>query len=123
MYLEDLFVRPEHRGRGHGKALLSARGNDVRRRLAKDAERHGWSVRETENRAKLAGQPKKKSASPRALGPEESEAMRDAADKLESVLGHEVKLRPRGGEIALEIRLEDLDQALALARALSRQRR
>lgn len=24
IYLEDLFVRPEHRGRGHGKALLSA---------------------------------------------------------------------------------------------------
>ena len=42
---------------GHGKALLAARGNDVRRRLAKDAARHGWSVRETENRAKLASQP------------------------------------------------------------------
>ena len=24
LYLEDLFVRPEHRGRGHGKALLQA---------------------------------------------------------------------------------------------------
>jgi GNAT superfamily N-acetyltransferase len=24
IYLEDLFVRPEHRGRGHGKALLAA---------------------------------------------------------------------------------------------------
>ena len=24
MYLEDLFVRPEHRGKGHGKALLRA---------------------------------------------------------------------------------------------------
>jgi GNAT superfamily N-acetyltransferase len=24
IYLEDLFVRPEHRGKGHGKALLSA---------------------------------------------------------------------------------------------------
>jgi GNAT superfamily N-acetyltransferase len=24
MWLEDLFVRPEHRGRGHGKALLAA---------------------------------------------------------------------------------------------------
>src|SRR4051794_33719223 len=88
---------------GHGRALLAAEGNDVRRRLARDAVRGGWSVRETENRAKLAGQPKRKGTSPSALAPEESEALRDAADKLESVLGHEVKLRPKGGEIALEI--------------------
>jgi ParB family chromosome partitioning protein len=107
---------------GHGRALLAAEGNDVRRRLARDAVRGGWSVRETENRAKLAGQPKKKAASTRALAPEEAEALREAADKLESVLGHEVKLRPKGGEIALEIRLEDLEQALALARSLSRRR-
>jgi ParB family chromosome partitioning protein len=108
---------------GHGRALLAADGNDVRRRLARDAVRAGWSVRETENRAKLAGQPKKKSGSPARLDPEEAEAMRAAADKLESALGHEVKLRPKGGEIALEIRLEDLDAALALARDLSRRRR
>jgi ParB family chromosome partitioning protein len=107
---------------GHGRALLAAEGNDMRRRLARDAVRGGWSVRETENRAKLAGQPKHKGASSRALAPEESEALREAADQLESALGHEVKLRPRGGEIALEIRLEDLDQALALARSLSRRR-
>ena len=46
--------------------------------------------------------------------------MREAADKLESALGHEVKLRPRGEEIAVEIRLDDLDEALALARELKR---
>ena len=43
---------------GHGKALLGASGNDVRRRLARDAAKGGWSVRETENRVKLASQPK-----------------------------------------------------------------
>ena len=107
---------------GHGRALLAADGNDVRRRLAREAARGGWSVRETENKARLAGQPKKKPVSSSALGPEEADALRDAADKLESALGHEVKLRPRGGEIALEIRLEDLDQALALARSLSSRR-
>ena len=45
---------------GHGKALLAAPGNDVRRRLARDAARGGWSVRETENRVQLASQPKAK---------------------------------------------------------------
>jgi ParB family chromosome partitioning protein len=105
---------------GHGKALLSAGGNDVRRRLARDAARAGWSVRETENRAKLAGQPKKRSSSRAQLAPEEAAAIRDAADKLESAFGHEVTVRPRGGEIAVEIRFADLDQALALARGLKR---
>jgi ParB family chromosome partitioning protein len=103
---------------GHGRALLVADGNDVRRRLARDAVRGGWSVRETENRAKLAGQPVKEGHSGRRIAPEEAAAMRDAEDRLESVFGHEVKVRPRGGEIAIEIRFEDLDEALALARKL-----
>jgi ParB family transcriptional regulator, chromosome partitioning protein len=107
---------------GHGRALLAADGNDVRRRLARDAVRSGWSVRETENRAKLAGQPKKKSNSRVPLAPEEAEALRTAADKFEAAIGHEVKLRPRGGEIAVEIRLANLDEALALARSLNRRR-
>jgi ParB family chromosome partitioning protein len=105
---------------GHGKALLSAGGNDVRRRLARDAAHAGWSVRETENRAKLAGQPKKKGSARSQLAPEEAAAIRDAADKLESAFGHEVTVRQRGGEIAVEIRFADLDQALALARGLER---
>jgi ParB family chromosome partitioning protein len=107
---------------GHGKALLGASGNDVRRRLARDAARGGWSVRETENRVKLASQPKGKKSSPAALSAEEAAAMRDAADKLEAALGHEVKLRPRGGELAIEIRLADLDEVEALARKLGRGR-
>ncbi len=107
---------------GHGRALLAAEGNDVRRRLARDAVRGGWSVRETENRVKLASQPNKREVSKQQLAPEEAAAMREAADKLESALGHEVKLRPRGGEISIEIRFDDLDQALDLARSLSRRR-
>lgn len=102
---------------GHGRALLGADGNDVRRRLARDAARGGWSVRETESRVKLASQPRRvgRSSKPNA---EEAAAMRDAADKLEAALGHEVKVRPRGEEVAVEIRLADLDEALALARTL-----
>jgi ParB family chromosome partitioning protein len=105
---------------GHGKALLTARGNDVRRRLAREAARHGWSVRETENRAKLASQPKRRS---RGSGPdaEEVAAMREAAERLESALGHEVRVRARKGEeIAVEIRLADLDQALELASIIAK---
>lgn len=100
---------------GHGRALLGARGNDVRRRLARDAARSGWSVRETENRVKLAGQPKSGEGSRKKLDPEEAAAMRDAADRLESALGHEVRVKPKGREIAVEIRFDDLEEALALA--------
>lgn len=100
---------------GHGRALLAADGNDVRRRLARDAARGGWSVRETENRAKLAGQPVKGGRPGRRIAPEQAAAMREAEDKLESAFGHEVKVRPRGGEIAIEIRFDDLDEALDLA--------
>lgn len=118
----DLLESGELSG-GHGKALLGADGNDVRRRLARDAARGGWSVRETENRVKLAGQPRKPGGARASISPEEAEAIRNAADALEAALGHEVKLRPRGGEIAVEIRLADLDEALALARHLARSRR
>ncbi len=107
---------------GHGKALLAARGNDVRRRLARDAARHGWSVRETENRAKLASQPKGAKSTP-AIDPEEAAALREAADRFEAALGHEVRVRPRKGEeVAVEIRFDDLDQAVELARKLGRRR-
>ena len=108
---------------GHGKALLSARGNDVRRRLGREAARYGWSVRETENRAKLASQPKQPATTKR-LDPEEQAALSDAADRLETALGHEVRIRPgKGEEVALEIRFDDLDEALALARRSGGRRR
>ena len=103
---------------GHGKALLGARGNDVRRRLARDAARAGWSVRETENRVKLASQPKRRGTS--RLSAEEAEALAAAAERFEAALGHEVRVRSKGSGIAVELRFEDLAEALDLARRLAR---
>jgi len=102
---------------GHGKALLAARGNDVRRRLARDAARGGWSVRETEERVRLAGQPK---ARPRRApsDPDAQAALRDAADALEEALGHEVSTRAKGEGIVAELRFDDVREAHALARRL-----
>src|SRR2546423_11484509 len=106
---------------GHGRAILQARGNDARRRLARSAANGGWSVRETEKRAKLASQPgsdgRAKGRS-RALDPEVKEAISDAQDRLESALGHEVRVRARGEELRMELRFDGLDELLALARRL-----
>lgn len=102
---------------GHGKALLAARGNDVRRRLARDAARGGWSVREIEERVRLAGQPK---ARPRRApaDPDAQAALRDAADALEEALGHEVGTRAKGDGIVAELHFDDVREAHALARRL-----
>ncbi len=102
---------------GHGKALLGANGHDVRRRLARDAARGGWSVRETEERVRLAGQPK---ARPRRAptDPDAVAALREAADALEEALGHEVSARAKGDGIVAELRFNDVREAHALARRL-----
>ena len=104
---------------GHGRALLGVTGNDVRRRLGRDAIRGGWSVRETENRVKLASQPKAR-ARREPVDPEQAAALDATADALESALGHEVRVRAKGEAIVAELRFEDLDEARALARRLSR---
>ncbi|HYG97188.1 MAG TPA: ParB/RepB/Spo0J family partition protein [Solirubrobacterales bacterium] len=102
---------------GHGKALLAAPGNDVRRRLARDAARGGWSVRETEERARLASQPK---ARPRRapVDPDAQAALRDVAEALEEALGYEVSARAKGEDIVAELRFGDVGEAHALARRL-----
>lgn len=104
---------------GHGKALLAIPGNDVRRRLGRDAVRGGWSVRETEERVKLASQPK---ARPRRApaDPDALAALRDVADALEEALGHEVSARAKGDGIAVELSFDDVREAHALARRLRR---
>jgi len=105
---------------GHGRAVLSVRGNDLRRRLARTAASSGWSVRETERRAKLASQPKSAKQAGMRVSAEEAAAMTEAAEKLEAALGHEVRVRRRSGELAVEIRFDDLDEVLALSRRLKR---
>jgi ParB family transcriptional regulator, chromosome partitioning protein len=104
---------------GHGKALLGAKGNDVRRRLGRDAAAAGWSVRETENRVRLASQPKMRPKKP-ALDAEAEAALEAVGDDLEAALGHEVAVRAKGEGVAVELRFDDLDEARALARRLGR---
>jgi ParB family transcriptional regulator, chromosome partitioning protein len=109
---------------GHGRAILQLRGNDSRRRLARDAAAAGWSVRETENRAKLASQPGRKGQRRGRQAPDAElrEVLQAAEDALESALGHAAKVGVRGTQIRAEIRFDDLDELLALTQRLKHRR-
>src|SRR6202012_3092749 len=105
---------------GHGRALLGAPGNDVRRRLARDAVSGGWSVRETEERVRLAGQPRARPRRAPAASADERAALEDASDPLAAALGQEVSVKPRGSGVVVELRFDSLDEAHHLARELRR---
>jgi ParB family chromosome partitioning protein len=111
---------------GHGRAVLQARDNDLRRRLSRAAATNGWSVRETERRVKLASQPgqgrKGGGRGAARLDPEAREAIAAAEDSLESALGHEVRVRAKGEELRAELRFGDIEELQSLARRLKRRR-
>jgi ParB family chromosome partitioning protein len=107
---------------GHGRALLGVRGNDRRRALARAAAKAGWSVRQTEDKVRLAGQPNgngRPARRPPRLSAEEAEALRDAGDRLESALGHEVQIHRRKDEIAVELRFDDVAELADLTARLN----
>jgi ParB family chromosome partitioning protein len=97
---------------GHGRAILQAPGNEARRALAREAARHGWSVRETERRAQQADAPKGPKT---ARHPDQDAALERAADALEAALGTGVRVRPARRGIRVELHFDDLDELLAFA--------
>jgi len=103
---------------GHGRALLGVKGQDERRRLAREAARNGWSVRETERQVKGegGGAPKLK-ALPH---PDEEAAIGKAEDALERALGRDVRVSTGAKGFTAKIQFEDLDELLAAAKALGR---
>jgi ParB family transcriptional regulator, chromosome partitioning protein len=102
---------------GHGRALLGARDQDQRRRLAREAVRAGWSVRETERRVR-AGRPTPRPRPPD--DPDREAAIGRAEDALERALGRNVRVAARGSGLRVELRFEDLEEVLALAASISR---
>jgi ParB family transcriptional regulator, chromosome partitioning protein len=103
---------------GHGRAILIAKGNDVRRRLARDAVAGGWSVRETERRAKHAEARPKAKVLPH---PDQEAMLGRAEDELERVLGTGVKVRSGARGIRAELHFDDLDELHRFASRLAGQ--
>jgi ParB family chromosome partitioning protein len=105
---------------GHGRAILIAKGNDVRRRLARDAVAAGWSVRETEQRARRSGEVRTPKVVPH---PDQQAALTRAEDALERALGTGVHVRATRRGLRAEIQFDDLDELLEFARAAAEGRR
>jgi ParB family chromosome partitioning protein len=105
---------------GHGRAILLSRSNDDRRRLAQRAATEGWSVRETEKRARgETAKPRRRAGS---ADPDLAEALTQAEEKLSAALGTDVRVRSTRDGIRADLSFEDIDELLALARRLSRRR-
>jgi ParB family chromosome partitioning protein len=102
---------------GHGRAILIAKGNDVRRRLARDAVAGGWSVRETERRAKHAEEAPKARVVPH---PDQEAAMLRAEEALEAAFGHGVRVRASKQGLKAELHFDDVGELLEFARGISR---
>ena len=108
---------------GHGRALLLCKDHAARRSLAREARDGGWSVRETERRAREAeGQPEPEPKRfTREIHPDLAEALAAAEDTLAAAFGQPVKVRPRGEGCRVELDFESPADAVALAeRILSR---
>jgi ParB family chromosome partitioning protein len=108
---------------GHGRALLMAPTHDLRRRLARDAAAHAWSVRHTEERARAAGRrdDDEISASRIARGPhpDQIEAAERLGEAFGRALGAEVRVTPRANGYRVQFAFDTLDEALEAAARLT----
>ena len=107
---------------GHGRAILMCRDQGERRRLAREASASGWSVRETERRAKraLGGEDEQGPGATVTIHPDLADAIAAAEDALTAALGYDVRVRPRRGAFRVELDLERPQDGIELAERVLR---
>lgn len=104
---------------GHGRALLMAPDHGERRRLARAAADHGWSVRQVESRARAsrqgdgAARPRR-----RAVHPDQEEATARLSEALGSLLARDVTVRPHARGYRATVEFESLEEALEVLERL-----
>jgi ParB family chromosome partitioning protein len=106
---------------GHGRALLMAPDHDARRRLAREAAAKGWSVRQTEERARAAagredGEPTSRAAG--AAHPDQIAAAERLEEAFGRALGAEVRVTPKASGYRLQLAFDSLEEALDVAERL-----
>jgi ParB family chromosome partitioning protein len=116
---------------GHGRALLRANDHFNRRRLARQAVEHGWSVRETERRAEHAAleasdsngkveDQGKHGSDDRTESGEAAEAAAAITERFGALLGTEPKVKVTARGVKVQLEFADVAEALAAADALHR---
>jgi ParB family chromosome partitioning protein len=105
---------------GHGRALLMAPDHADRRRLARAAAAEGWTVRETESRAREAAAPPEAAPEPkRTFHPDQLAAAERLQDAFSLALQSDVRVAPRREGYTVTLALATLDEAEALAERLA----
>jgi ParB family chromosome partitioning protein len=107
---------------GHGRALLMVKDQAHRLRLAREARAAGWSVRETERRAREIdeGPRRRRDPGPIVIHPDLEDALGAAEDALSAALGREVRVRPRASGYRVEFELDHPREAVDMAERLLR---
>jgi ParB family chromosome partitioning protein len=112
-------IEQERLSEGHGRALLTAAGNDERRRLARAAVEARWSVRELEARARGDRPPIRATRHrTRTLHPDQEDAIVRINDSLGSALGRDIEVTATADGYRAHLSFESVDDALELARHL-----
>ncbi|HEX6021644.1 MAG TPA: ParB/RepB/Spo0J family partition protein [Solirubrobacter sp.] len=105
---------------GHGRALLMAPDHADRRRLGRLAAEEGWTVRQTEARARETTGPPEVAPKPRReYHPDQLAAAERLQDAFSSALGAEVRVAPRREGYTVTLAVDSLEAAEALAERLS----
>ena len=107
---------------GHGRALLLAPDHHDRRQLARAAAEGGWSVRQTEERARATTMPRLAREAPdpaQAVDADQAEAARQLAETLTRRLDTQVTVTPRGQGFRIVMTVDSYDEAVAIAGELA----
>ncbi len=103
---------------GHGRALLMAPDHDARRRLAREAATKGWSVRQTEDRARAAagrGTEGLARREHRPAHPDQVEAVMRLGEVFGRASGADVRVTPQASGYRVQLAFDSLEDALAAA--------
>ena len=105
---------------GHGRALLMAPDHDARRRLAREAATRGWSVRQTEERARAAakGDDETTARPARVVHPDQLAAAERLGEAFGRALGADVRVIPKASGYSVQLAFDSLEEALEMAERL-----
>ncbi len=111
---------------GHGRAILQAKDQAARRKLAKQAVSDGLTVRDTERLAKETdlnnGDGESSGPALVQLHPELEHQRKEAEDALSEALGVEARVKVRGRGAKVELMFDDVRDIVGLAEKVSMRR-